>query len=138
MKKVILCLLLGLFSTLSFAQKDIKFKKYTLKFEEKQKFEEQLLYNLKMATPKIFKQDVVITKSEIIQAEKQLHLRTYYNNGFVSTSLLKKNADILSLASTTSCTSKFCATGGGCQPQSSNRYCTPCKKDNDCIRTTTN
>jgi hypothetical protein len=90
-----------------------------------------------------FNTTVVVSKSEILKIDDHLYLRTYYNNDFVSTTLLntKSNVEVelrtLSTARTTTCTSKACASGGGCIPDTFTIYCKPCNRGaKDCVRTT--
>ena len=92
-----------------------------------------------------FNTTVVVSKSEILKIDDHLYLRTYYNNDFVSTTLLntKSNVEVelrtLSTARTTTCTSKACASGGGCIPDTFTIYCKPCNRGaKDCVITTSN
>lgn len=140
MKKLILLALIFLGIT-TFAQRgDLVFDGNTLKFEERQAFESKLLKSLKTTNSKEFQENVSISKSEILNINDHLYLRTYYSNNYASTSNLVDKHGFLSLGdSNTSCTSKACANGGGCYPKFMSVYCEPCKNNgNDCIRTTTN
>ena len=80
-------------------------------------------------------------KIEDIDSEK--YLRIYSNNDYVSTIALKlDNESTYMMTESTSCTSKDCASGGGCVPDG--QYCTKCVKGEsfgspiygDCLRTT--
>ena len=123
--------------------RDLEFEDNRLEYQEKQNFESDLLSNLITTMPENFNTDVVVSESEILKMDEHLYLRTYFNNDFVSTTLLnsKSNAQgelrLLSTARTTTCTSKACASGGGCIPETFTVYCKPCEKgERDCVRTT--
>lgn len=100
--------------------KYLEFEDSRLEVQEKQDFESDLLDNLKTIMSEDFNTIVVVSKSEILKIDDHLYLRTYFNNDFVSTTLLNTKSNIegelrtLSTARTTTCTSKACASGGGC------------------------
>ena len=125
--------------------KYLEFEDSKLEVQEKQDFESDLLGNLKTIMSEDFNTTVVVSKSEILKIDDHLYLRTYYNNDFVSTTLLNTKSNVegelrtLSTARTTTCTSKACASGGGCIPDTFTIYCKPCNRGaKDCVRTTSN
>ena len=123
----------------------LEFEESKLEVQEKHDFESDLLSNLKTIMPEDFNTNVVVSKSEILKIDDHLYLRTYFNNDFVSTTLLNIKSNVedelrtLSTARTTTCTSKACASGGGCIPDTFTVYCKPCDRgEKDCVRTTSN
>ncbi|QAA82081.1 hypothetical protein EI546_10270 [Aequorivita sp. H23M31] len=117
---------------------------YSLKAEKQREFQKSLLIGLRHARSEDFHGKVDITESRIENIEGIFYLRTFYNNGFVSTTLLKKGGDDDDMEETdtsleiigTTCTSSSCAGSGGCMPKL-NGYCTPCTLGTkDCTRST--
>lgn len=111
--------------------KYLEFEDSRLEVQEKQDFESDLLDNLKTIMSEDFNTIVVVSKSEILKIDDHLYLRTYFNNDFVSTTLLNTKSNIegelrtLSTARTTTCTSKACASGGGCITDTFTIYVNP-------------
>lgn len=80
---------------------------------------------------------------KIEEIEGKQYLRIYSDNDYVSTIALKFDSEgARMMTEGTSCTSKDCASGGGCVPNG--QYCTKCVKGEsfgspiygDCLRTT--
>ena len=74
--------------------KYLEFGDSKLEVQEKQDFESDLLGNLKTIMSEDFNTTVVVSKSEILKIDDHLYLRTYYNNDFVSTTLLNTKSNV--------------------------------------------
>lgn len=115
---------------------------YSLNAEKQSEIQESLLIDFKNSRSEDFDSNVKITESKIERIEGIFYLRTFYNNGFVSTSLLKReneeneSEDIggtLEYGKVT-CTSSSCHSGSGCMPKL-NGDCTDCNSGSkDCTR----
>jgi hypothetical protein len=105
----------------------------------------KVMNELKVVKPKEFGIKTTIVDSKIEKIENNYYLKTFYNNKFVTITLLKKvknpeneegNMSFRFSDSGTSCTSTACAGGGGCQPRL-NGYCSACTQGSkDCVRST--
>lgn len=116
---------------------------FTIPMDKVKEIQKNILSNLTIVN-KDFKSSVIIVKTSLFKnSDDYYFLRTEFNNGYVSTSLLpvtsNKNARVLvAEAPVTTCTSTSCSSGGGCQPQIDG-YCSACSKGTkDCTRSTSN
>ena len=86
-----------------------------------------------------FDLDIEPQSIKIIDIDAKKYLRIYSKNNYVSTVALVLDNQNNYRVDKTVCTSKACASGGGCIPNGS--YCTECYGSNglkgDCKRTTT-
>jgi len=114
---------------------------FTVSKDKVKEIQKNILANLTIVN-KDFKSNKIIIKTSLFKnSDDHYFLRTEFNNGYVSTSLLpvtsNKNARVLvAEAPVTTCTSTSCSSGGGCQPQIDG-YCSACSKGTkDCTRST--
>ena len=121
-------------------EETLTWENYSLNAEKQREFQESLLLDLSHARSEDFDATVSITKSKIENIEGTFYLRTFYNNGFVSTTLLREdnneeeNPDTTLEIGGTTCTSSSCSESGGCMPKL-NGYCSPCSLGTkDCTR----
>lgn len=114
---------------------------FSITKDNAEKIQTDLLISLKGAN-KDFDKPVVITETTLLKNKDNNYLlRTQYDNGYTSTTLLSvatnRGGRVSAVVAKTSCTSTSCSSGGGCQPEI-NGYCSACSKGTkDCTRTTT-
>ena len=114
---------------------------FTIPMDKVKEIQKNILTNLSIVN-KDFKSSAIIVRTSLFKnSDGHYFLRTEFNNGYVSTSLLpvtsNKNARVLvAEAPVTTCTSTSCSSGEGCQPQIDG-YCSACSKGTkDCTRST--
>lgn len=116
---------------------------YSLDAKEQKEFQKFLLIDLRHARPQDFDAEVKITESKIENIDGIFYLRTFFNNNFVSTTLLRISEDngnsglgkrFTTLPNGITCTSSSCHSGSGCTPKQ-NGDCTDCNSGSkDCTR----
>ncbi|MGB3344682.1 MAG: hypothetical protein WBA61_12305 [Aequorivita sp.] len=145
MKNMILLLIvtltLPLLNSCTVKDRNLDSGDYSLDAKEQSEFQKSLLINLQHARPQDFDADVKITESKIENIDGIFYLRTFFNNNFVSTTLLRISEDNGSLGMRIdplpygiTCTSSSCHSGSGCTPKL-NGDCTDCNSGSkDCTR----
>lgn len=106
------------------------------------------LEELQLTMPEVFgKRNVSVEKTEPIVIDDVTYIRTYFDNGYVSTMFLELKEElqiegeihISDIKATTKCISSACASGGGCLPVPGTKYCSECTLgEKDCTRSTSN
>lgn len=118
-------------------------KPLKMDLEQQHQLQNSLLLNLRQSLPKDFGPEVKITESRIEKENDIYYLKTFYDNGYLTTTLLRHKGDENSedpdetlVDAGVSCTSSVCTSGSGCTPTILGD-CTSCRKDgtNYCTRT---
>ncbi len=134
----ILFITVGFFSS---CQKDdaLTIDDISIEKEEVTDFQKRLLSELAISMSEEFTNDVKVIKSELAEIENKYYLTTIWENGYRTNTIIGKNnpnGRHFLMGGKISCTSKTCATNGGCVPREDGKSCTPCNLGfGDCTKT---